>query len=76
MLQLISFDSRHFTQPELSIGWSDLHEIKALAFATRGHPHGDIIEEYGHAMTPLGIRKDRGNLQIETALHSLKCVRN
>ena len=29
MLQLISVDSRHFTRPELSLGWSDLHEIKS-----------------------------------------------
>ena len=28
MQQLIYVDSRHFTQSYLSIGWSDLHEIK------------------------------------------------
>ena len=33
MLQLISVDSRHFKQPELSLQWSDLHTIKMLAFA-------------------------------------------
>ena len=32
MLQLISFDSRHFIQPELSLGWSDLHEIKSVRY--------------------------------------------
>ncbi len=30
MLQLIIADSRHFTQPELSLRWSDLHEIKSV----------------------------------------------
>ncbi len=33
MLQLNSVDSGYFTQLELSIGWSDLHEIKTLVFA-------------------------------------------
>ena len=33
MLQLIIADSRHFTQPELSVQWSDLiHEIKSVSF--------------------------------------------
>ncbi len=31
MLQLISSDSRHFGQPELSLGWSNLHEIKSVS---------------------------------------------
>ncbi len=31
-LQLTSIDSRHFTQSELSLGWSDLHEIKNVIF--------------------------------------------
>ena len=36
MLQLNSVDSGHFTQLELSIGWSDLHEIKnKLGFVFR-----------------------------------------
>ncbi len=33
MLQLNSVDSGHLTQLELSIGWSDLHEIKTIVFA-------------------------------------------
>ena len=32
MLQLISVDSRYFTRPELSLRWSDLHEIKSVSF--------------------------------------------
>ena len=32
MRQLISADPRHFTQPELSLRWSDLHEIKSVSF--------------------------------------------
>ncbi len=32
MLQLISVDSRHFTQSELSLRWSDLREIKSVSF--------------------------------------------
>ncbi len=32
MLQLIYVDSRHFTQSYLSLGWSDLHEIKNIIF--------------------------------------------
>ena len=27
MLQFISIDSWHFTQPKFSLGWSDLHKI-------------------------------------------------
>ena len=30
MLQFISVDSRHFTQSELSLGWSDLYKIKSV----------------------------------------------
>ncbi len=33
MLQQNSVDSWHFTQLELSIGWSDLHKLKTLFFA-------------------------------------------
>ncbi len=36
MLQLISVDSRHFTQPQLSLQWSDLHEIKMLVLTFPG----------------------------------------
>ena len=32
MLQLMTDDSGHFTQPELSLWWSDLHEIKSVIF--------------------------------------------
>ncbi len=32
MLQLILVDSRHFLQSSLSLGWSDLHEIKTVSF--------------------------------------------
>ncbi len=32
MLQLISDDSRHFTQAELSLRWSDLHAIKTYQY--------------------------------------------
>ncbi len=32
MLQFIFGDSRHFTQSEHSLGWSDLHEIKSVSF--------------------------------------------
>ena len=38
MLELISSDSRHFTQPELSLGWSDLHEIKRVTRPGSGRP--------------------------------------
>ncbi len=30
MLQLMSVDSRHFTQPDFSPQWSDLHEIEKM----------------------------------------------
>ncbi len=33
MLQLICCDSSQLTQPERSLGWSGLHEIKMLALA-------------------------------------------
>ncbi len=33
MLQLISVDSRFFTHPELSLRWSDLHEIKSVSLS-------------------------------------------
>ncbi len=36
MLQLISVDSRDFARPELSLGWSDLHEIKNDKFYISG----------------------------------------
>ncbi len=36
MLQLISVDSRHFTQPELSLGGSDSHEIKSVSYCISG----------------------------------------
>ncbi len=36
MLQLISVDSRHFTQPELSPRLSDLHKKKTLVLAYLG----------------------------------------
>ncbi len=36
MLQFISVDSGHFTQPELSLQWSDSHEIKNLC-SFHGH---------------------------------------
>ncbi len=32
MLQLMIDDSGHFTQPERSLRWSDLHEIKSVSF--------------------------------------------
>ena len=32
ILQLMTGDSGHFTQPELSVRWSDLHEIKSISF--------------------------------------------
>ncbi len=31
MLQLICVDSKLFTQPGLSLGWYDLHEIKSIS---------------------------------------------
>ena len=37
MLQLISDDSGHFTQPELSLQWSDSHEIKSVGFCILLH---------------------------------------
>ncbi len=44
MLQLISVDSWHFTQPELSLRWSDLHEIKsALTPVVLGNDHGQML---------------------------------
>ena len=33
MLQLIYVDSRHFTKTKLSLGWSDLYEIKRVSSA-------------------------------------------
>ena len=36
MLQLITDDYGHFTQPELSLQWSDLHEIKSVRFCISG----------------------------------------
>ena len=33
MLQFISVGSRHFTQSELSLGWSYSHEIKSVSFS-------------------------------------------
>ena len=33
MIQLISVDSRHFTKPEPSLWWSDLHEVKNAGFS-------------------------------------------
>ncbi len=36
MLQLTSVDSRHFTEPELSLRWSDLHEIKSIRVRISG----------------------------------------
>ena len=36
MLQLIYVDSWHFTQSYLSLGWSDLHEIKNIIFCISG----------------------------------------
>ena len=57
-LQLISVDSRHFTQSDLSLGWSDVHKIKLC----------------GHALAPLVIGKDHGQFLIESALHSFDDV--
>ncbi len=37
MLQFISVDSRHFTQSELSLGWSDLHETPSVNEKDHGH---------------------------------------
>ncbi len=38
MLQLIYVDSRHFTQWYLSLGWSDLLEIKNIIFCIKEPP--------------------------------------
>ncbi len=36
MLQLMYVDSGHFTQPELSLQWSDSQEIKSVSFCISG----------------------------------------
>ena len=43
-------DSRHFTQPERSLRWSDLHEIKSVAVTPLviGKDHGHLLIESAH----------------------------
>ncbi len=36
----------------------------------RNHPYDRIKEGYGHALAPLVIQKDHGQLLIKSALHS------
>ena len=59
MLQLITVDSRHFTQSELSLRWSDLHEIKSVAVTPLviGKDHGHrLIESAHHSLINKHIR--------------------
>ncbi len=57
MLQLISADPWHFTQPELSLRWFDIHT--------------SIKQGSGLALTPAVIGKDHGHMLIKSAQHSL-----
>ena len=75
MLQFISVDSRQFTQSELSLGWSDLHEIKNVSFSAPLHTvriqtHTSIKQGCGLSLTPSVKEKDHGHLWVQCALHS------
>ncbi len=60
-LQLISVDSCHFTQPDLSLRWLDLHQT--------------LLEmAYSYALVPSIIGKDHGQILMECAHHSYTCA--
>ncbi len=75
MLQFISVDSRHFTQTYLSLGWSDLHEIKSVITPLiHGKNHGHLWVEYDlHSFFPAWSSKLRQTLkETLNACHNME----